>query len=170
MTDDTQPYRAGLNFIATLGATGAELSDFVRTYGLDLSAVQLDLKPSELKKFLLACNSMEGVAKLLREVQLRQNSQQVPVTVVQRENFLALLVAVQKRYGMSALSRRLGMTRQALYAVINAGGPTRVSDMMLAFASLLGYSSVVNFLTALAKGVPDHGHVKIEKRKQAVKK
>jgi DNA-binding phage protein len=162
---DTAKYKAGLMLIAQLGDIGAELSDFVKTYGTELSAVQLGVKHVELKKFLLSAGDMAGVARTLREVMMRQRTQRVPITEVQRANFVSLVGVTQKRFGMTALSRKLGVTRQALYHVAQTGGPTFVSDVMLGYASLLGYANVTSFLAALTAGVPDHSHIKITKRK-----
>ena len=162
---DATKYKAGLSFMSQLGEVGAELADFIKMYGVELSAVQLKVTHAQLRKFLTISNDMEGVAKTLRDVMMRQRTQRVPITETQRANFTQLVSVTQQRFGMTAIARKIGMTRQALYHVTTTGGPTYVSDVMLGYASLLGYANIASFLAALAVGVPDYSHMKITKRK-----
>jgi hypothetical protein len=152
--EDLDQYKQAFTFLRFLGLGGIELADFVRTYGIEVAAVQLRMKPTQLRRFLAAACDMASVGAALHEVQLRRSGKRVALDAVQRSNFNALLDNLRTSVGTLPLARRLGITRQAIYAQVADGGPTSVSPFVSGVAMLLGYGTMTAFLGALHEGVP----------------
>ena len=152
--EDLEQYKPAFTFLRFLGLGGTELSDFIRTYGIEVAAVQLRLKPAQLRKFLAMSCDLAPVGAALHEVQLRRSGKRVPLDAVQRSNFNRLLDELRMTVGTQPLARRLGITRQAIYAQVADGGPTSVTPFMSGVGMLLGYNTMTAFLGALQEGVP----------------
>lgn len=164
----TDQYKPAFGFLSSLGHVGADLADFVRTYGVEVAALQLEVDGAVLKKALKAMVPLAELGRVLVEVSLRRGSQSLPMTSLQRGNFVVLLENIRAQVGTTELARRLGVTRQALYHVASKNGPATVSTLVLSIAGLLGYSTVLEFLDKLTGGVPDCSHIKRTKRKYNV--
>lgn len=158
--DDLAQYRGSFEFLRSLGMGGAELTDFIKTYGVDVASVQLRIKPQVLKKFLQAAAELQYVGAALREVQLRRAGKRVALTPVQRTHFNTLVDNIRALVGTAPLARRIGITRQAIYAIVAEGGPTTVTSLVSGVAQLLHYNTTTGFLAALAEGVPSHATLK----------
>lgn len=171
-TEDLAQYRGSFEFLRSLGMGGAELVDFVRTYGVEVAAVQLRLKPLALRKFLQGAAELQHVGAALREVHLRRAGKRVALTSVQRSNFNTLVDNIRGLVGTSPLARRLGITRQAIYAIVAAGGPATATSFVAAVGQLLNFNTMTGFLGALQDGVPGHGIIKRKdfKRQQRPKR
>lgn len=152
--DDLSQYRGGFELLRSMGLGGNELTDFVKTYGIEVSAVQLQLKPLVLKKFLQAAGEMAHVGAALREVQLRRSGKRVGLSSVQRTNFNSLVDNIRALVGTQPMARRLGITRQAIYAIVADGGPKTATFFVAGVAQMLNYSTMTGFLSALQEGVP----------------
>lgn len=152
--DNLQQYSGAFEFMRSLGLGGGELADFIRTYGLDVSAVQLRLKTVQLKKFLQVACELQHVGAALREVQLRRAGKRVGLDSIQRANINQLLDLMRTTVGTQQLARRLGISRQAIYSVVAEGGPGTVTGLVVGLGNLLGYETITGFLAALQEGVP----------------
>jgi hypothetical protein len=164
---DLSEYSGAFLFLSSLGGQGCDLADFIKTYGLQLAALQLGVDQKALTKALVAMNALEGLGKTLVEVRLQRGSERIPMTDKQRTPFVQLLEGMREAIGTTELGRRLGCTRQALYAAISSGGPIGVSNTVLSCASLLGFTEVLAFLEKLEAGVPSFKHVTETRRVKA---
>jgi hypothetical protein len=97
---------------------------------------------------------MASVGAALHEVQLRRSGKRIPLDAVQRGNFNTLLDNLRTSVGTQPLARRLGITRQAIYAQVADGGPNCVCPFVSGVGMLLGYGTMTAFLGALREGVP----------------
>ena len=158
--EDLEQYKPAFTFLRFLGLGGAELSEFIRTYGIEVAAVQLRMKPAQLRRFLSMSCDMAPVGAALHEVQLRRSGKRVPLDAVQRSNFNTLLDNLRMTVGTQPLARRLGITRQAIYAQVADGGPTSVTPFVSGVGMLLGYSTMTAFLGALQESVPPITHIR----------
>ncbi len=152
--EDLDQYKQAFVFLRFLGLGGIELADFIRTYGIEVAAVQLRMKPLQLRRFLLHAADLAGVGAALYEVQLRRSGKRIPLDAVQRSNFNTLLDNLRTSVGTQPLARRLGITRQAIYAQVADGGPNCVCPFVSGIGMLLGYSTMTAFLSSLQEGVP----------------
>ena len=152
--DDLNQYRGSFELLRSMGLGGGELTDFIKTYGIEVAAVQLKIKPVVLKKFLLASNDLAHVAAALREVQLRRSGKKVGLSPVQRSNFNSLVDNIRALVGTQPMARRLGITRQAIYAIVADGGPKSATFFVAGVAQMLNYNTMTGFLAALQEGVP----------------
>jgi len=158
--NELEQYKGALSLLTTFGSVGTEMADFIKTYGMELSAVQLGVKKVTLRKWLSAMEDMSGITKTLKELTLRHGGQIIPMTEVQRKNFHTLLGHVCEWVTTAGLARRLGMTRQSLYHNMRTQGPKYVTPLVMGMAGLLGFDSTTSFLSSLAAGVPDYKHLK----------
>lgn len=152
--DDLSQYKGSFELLRSMGMGGGELTDFIKTYGIEVAAVQLKIKPVVLKKFLLAANDLAHVASALREVQLRRSGKRVVLSPAQRTNFNGLVDNIRALVGTQPMARRLGMSRQAIYAIVADGGPKSVTFFVAGVAQMLNYNTMTGFLAALQEGVP----------------
>ena len=152
--DDLAQYSGAFELLRSLGLGGIELVDFVKTYGLEVAAVQLRLKAAVLKKFLVAAGELSHVGAALREVQLRRAGKRVVLDSIQRTNFNTLIDNIRALIGTQPLARRIGITRQAIYSIVAEGGPTTVTTFVAGVGLLLGFDTMTGFLMALQEGVP----------------
>lgn len=164
--DDLAPYKGSFEFLRSLGMGGAELVDFIKTYGIEVAAVQLRIKAQALRKFLHSSADLQHVGAALREVHLRRAGKRVALTPVQRTNFNILIDNIRALVGTAPLARRLGLTRQAIYAIVAAGGPVTATSFVASVAQLLNYNTMTGFLSALQDGVPGHTAIKRKDFKQ----
>lgn len=153
-TEDLTQYKGSFEMMRAMGMGGLELVDFIRTYGIEVAAVQLRLKPAALRKFLQAAAELSHVGAALREVQLRRAGKRVPLDPIQRTNFNMLVDNIRALVGTQPLARRLGITRQAIYSIVADGGPRCMNSFVAGVGQLLGFNTMTGFLVALQDGVP----------------
>jgi len=154
-TEDLTQYRGSFEMMRAMGMGGLELVDFIRTYGIEVAAVQLRVKAVALRKFLHAAAELSHVGAALREVQLRRAGKRVPLDQIQRTNFNTLVDNIRALVGTQPLARRLGITRQAIYSIVAEGGPRSMNSFVAGVGQLLGYNTMTGFLAALQEGVPN---------------
>lgn len=153
-TEDLTQYKGSFEMMRAMGMGGLELVDFIRTYGIEVAAVQLRLKATVLRKFLQAAAELSHVGAALREVQLRRAGKRVPLDPIQRTNFNMLVDNIRALVGTQPLARRLGITRQAIYSIVADGGPQSMNSFVAGVGQLLGFNTMTGFLMALQEGVP----------------
>jgi len=161
MTDDTK-YTDAFNLMRNLGETGGRLADFIRQYGAELAAVQLRVDGKALKRMLESMQSLGGLAITLKEVELRRGATRLAMNKPQAENFMLLVAVLRARLGTAGLARRIGVTRQSIYAMTSSGGPHTTTPMVMSICSLLGYTGLLPFMEYLATGVPSVSHVPVK--------
>ena len=153
-TEDLSQYKGSFEMMRAMGMGGLELVDFIRTYGIEVAAVQLRVKAGALRKFLQAAAELAHVGAALREVQLRRAGKRVPLDPIQRTNFNTLVDNIRALVGTQPLARRLGITRQAIYSIVAEGGPRSMNSFVAGVGQLLGFNTMTGFLVALQEGVP----------------
>lgn len=159
MSNDNTKYGAAFGFLTSLGIGGADLANFIKTYGVDVAAHQLDVDAPALRKMLEAIGPVVAMQRTLREVAVRRGTASIPMNTKQRDNFVELVKAMCAQFGATAVARRLGVARQTLYYAMSTGGPHAVSPLVLSLTSLLGYDTCAVFLEHLSAGIPKWGHI-----------